>query len=76
MATSINPFKKTAAAPLVEQLAAKQVELEDLTIDKADEAANLAAFAAEAKAESKLASQQASAVDAAYNILTKAGVTL
>ena len=69
MATSINPFKKTAAAPLVEQLAAKQVELEDA-------ASSLAALAAEAKAASKLAASQASAVDAAFNILTKAGVTL
>lgn len=76
MATSINPFKKTAAAPLTEQLAAKQVELEDLAVDKADEASSLAALAAEAKADSKLAASQASAVDAAFNILTKAGVTL
>ena len=76
MATSINPFKKTAAAPLTEQLAAAQVELEDLAVGKASEASSLAALAAEAKADSKLAASQASAVVAAFNILTKAGVTL
>ena len=75
MATSINPFKKSAPS-LLDGLVAKQVELEDATIDKAEEAAQLASLAAEAKNASKVASQHAAAVDTAINILTKAGVTL
>lgn len=75
MAT-INPFKTKSAPSLLEGLVAKQVELEDTVIDKAEEAAELAQLAAEAKSASKVAASHASAVDAAVNILTKAGVTL
>lgn len=72
---AINPFKTKSAVNLIDAIAAKQDELEDTVVDKASEAAELAQLAAEAKQASKVASQHASAVDAAVNILTKAGVT-
>lgn len=77
MATSIkNPFKKSAPAPLIDQLVSKQAVLDSKTLAKQDEAQSFAQMAAEAKNDSKVAAQQASAVDAAVNILAKANVTL
>ena len=72
---AINPFKTKSTVNLIDALAAKQDELEDTVVDKASEAAELAQLAAKAKQACKVASQHASAVDAAVNILTKAGVT-
>lgn len=61
---------------LTEQLEAKQVELEDTAIDKADEAVQLAELAAQAKQDGHTASRQAEAVSAARGILAAAGVSL
>jgi hypothetical protein len=74
--STINPFKKTPAAPLVDQLAAKQAELEATAGDEAASAKDFARYAAEAQAASDLATKQALAVNEAHHILHAAGVSL
>lgn len=74
--STLNPFKKTAAAPLVDQLDVKLNELEDIAADKAAEATSLAQLAAEATSASNTAARQSIAVNQARVILLDAGVTL
>lgn len=49
MTTLTNPYKSAPAPSLLEQLFGKQIELEATTINKAEEATQLTAFAAEVK---------------------------
>ncbi|QDH93482.1 hypothetical protein PBI_ARROYO_66 [Microbacterium phage Arroyo] len=76
MSAITNIIKRKPAAPLVDQLDTKLIELEDTAAEEAQSAATLAQLAAEAKAASNLASKQAVAVDKARGILLDAGVTL
>lgn len=74
--STINPFKKTPAPALVDQLDAKSEELSGTAAEEAANATTLAKLAAEASAASDVANAQAIAVDQARNILIAAGVTL
>ena len=74
--STINPFKKAPAVPLVDQLDAKQAELKATSVNEAASAKDFARYAAEAQAASDLAANQALAVDQARAILQTAGVTL
>lgn len=74
--STLNPFKKTPAAALVDQLDTKSAELSTTAADEQTAAKDFARYAAEAQAASDLAHRQAVAVDQARNILIDAGVTL
>ncbi|QOP64301.1 hypothetical protein QDW16_gp03 [Microbacterium phage Quenya] len=58
------------------QLQAKRVELSDTAVDKADEATELAALAAQARQDGLTAAAHADAVNRAIGILEEAGVSL
>ncbi|AUG84861.1 hypothetical protein PBI_DISMAS_64 [Microbacterium phage Dismas] len=66
--------RKTAS--ITDQLVAKQVELSDTSIDKAEEAEELAALAAQARKDGTTAAAHAAAVTEALGILNAAGVSL
>ncbi|WNM67970.1 hypothetical protein SEA_ALBEDO_67 [Microbacterium phage Albedo] len=76
MSALTNIISRKPAAPLVDQLDTKLIELEETAANKASEARNLAQLAAEATEASNVAFKQGVAVDQARGILLDAGVTL
>jgi|GEM_PF-4163371 len=62
--------------PLADQLAVKQIELEEAAVTKEDEAHELASLAAIARQDSHTAAAHAEAVGQALGILASAGVRL
>lgn len=69
-------IKRKPSPTVTSQLEVVQYDLEDKTVEKADEASELATLAAEAKAASFTAATQAEAVAKARAILADAGVSL